>query len=650
MNRYEHALSEYRAGDYTSAVAGFRDVISSEQRHTPAHYHLGLALHELGRTDEGIAHYRQLLQRFPDYLDAWINLGDLCGKAGQAESAIAAWRQALRLDPESVLVLNNLGISHHNRGRQKEALDYFRLAAALDPERSDLWIWLGNVELGLGKYVQAAKAYRQALRLTPNDAQVRSNLAVTLDNLEEKEASLAEYRQALAIDPDLADGLNNLALALHKRDEREEAERLLRHCTAKHPRYALGWANLGMVLQGMGKLKEAVAAIDRALELTPDQPGWLWNQSLAYLTLGDFEHGWAGFEARYAPERNDPNFVRPDLSFPMWQGEPLAGKRILLVKEQGFGDQIQCLRFAATLKDQGAATVGAWVHPALVGIAASMPAIDAITIEAPPAGYDCWAYLMSLPARLGVDNSSLPGNYPYLSANAEKSALARRRIDDFAQGRRKIAINWAGNPSHPNDRHRSLATELLDTWLSLQHIAWIGIQMDRGTAAESWVRNGALLDLGREIADFTDTAAILANVDLLITIDSAVAHLAGAMALKTWLLLPENADYRWMQDGVDTPWYPSATLWRQKTLGDWIPVVEDIAVALCDDAFGLPEAARLPDLVVETMLRDSMLPPENGTSLPILRLVESPASAASWGKWLLMAALFLELIMFMTRR
>jgi tetratricopeptide (TPR) repeat protein/ADP-heptose:LPS heptosyltransferase len=650
LNRYDQALNDYRAGDFAAAVLGFQAAVADEPRHTPAHYHLGLALHQLGHTDEGIHHYRQLLKHHPDYLDAWINLGDLCGKAGQPDSAITAWHQALALDADSVLIINNLGLTCLHIGLQKEALNYFRQAAAIEPDRPDLWVWLGNIQLGLAQYNPAAKAYRQALRLNPEDAQVRNNLAVTLGNLTQEEASLSEYRQALAIDPDLADGLNNLALALHKRDEREEAEQLLRHCTTKHPQYALGWANLGMVQQGMGKLGEAIAAIDRALILSPNQSGWIWNQSLAYLTLGDFEHGWAGFEARYAPERGDANFTDLKLPFPMWQGEPLAGKRILLVKEQGFGDQIQCLRFAVNLKDQGA-SIGAWVHPALVGIVASMPEIDDITIEAPQGGYDYWAYLMSVPARLSVAQSGLPGKLPYLFANDQKSTLAGRRIDGFAQGRRKIAINWAGNSSHPNDHNRSLATELLEPWLSLEHIAWISVQKDRGANAEAWVQQGTLLDLGREIADFTDTAAILANVDLLITIDSAVAHLAGAIGMKTWLLLPENADYRWMRECVDTPWYPSVTLWRQKVLGDWQSVVDEVTVALCDGAFGLPETSNLPNPVVEAMVRrESTLPPEVGALLPMLNLAESPASAASWGKWLLMAAFFFELIMFMSRR
>jgi hypothetical protein len=150
----------------------------------------------------------------------------------------------------------------------------------------------------------------------------------------------------------------------------------------------------------------------------------------------------------------------------------------------------------------------------------------------------------------------------------------------------KVAINWAGNASHPNDRNRSLTTHLLESWLSIEHIAWISVQKDRGDSAEAWGAQGTLLDLGCEIADFTDTAAILASVDLLITVDSAVAHLAGAMGVNTWLLLPENADYRWMRDCTDSPWYPTLRLWRQTTLGDWQTVVDAIALTLYESAAG----------------------------------------------------------------
>ncbi len=649
MSRYEQALNDYRAGEYARAVAGLQEVVNADPLHTPAHYHLGLALYQSGRIDEGIRHYRQLLKRHPDYLDAWINLGDLCGKAGQPESAITAWHQGLALDADSVLILNNLGVTCHAIGRHGEALQYFRQAAAIDPDRSDLWVWLGNIQMGMGKHAQAEKAYRQALRLSPSDAQVHNNLAVTLGNLGRVEESIAEYRAALALDADLADGLNNLALALHKRHESDEAETLLRRCTAKHPDYALGWANLGMVLQGIGKLDEAVKAIDRALVLTPNQAGWIWNQSLAFLTMGDFERGWQGFEARYAPDRGDANFTDPQLPFPMWQGEPLAGKRILLVKEQGFGDQIQCLRFAHDVKSQGAACVGIWVHPAMVGIVATTPGIDEVTIEASRDGYDYWAYLMSLPARLGVNEACLRDQAaPYVFPNAEKSALAGRHIENFAQGRKRVAINWAGNPSHPNDHNRSLPVDLLYRWLDLRDIAWISVQKDRPPATQTWLDTGALLPLGDAIHDFSDTAAILANVDLLITIDSAVAHLAGAMGVPTWLLLPANPDYRWMLDREDTPWYPSIRLWRQSGLEQWDTVMLQVAASLrpdenCD--------RHLTNAEIETLLlRENAILPEPHSTVATFQLEASPASAAAWGKWLLVAFFFFEFIMLMARR
>lgn len=583
MSTYDRALDAYLAGDLVGAVVGFQEVIAADARHTPAHYHLGLSLHQLGRTDEGITHYRALLKQHPDYLDAWINLGDLCGKGGEPESAIAAWQQALRLDPESVLVLNNLGVTCRDGGHQHEALAYFRQAVSIEPDRPDLWVWIGNLALGLKKFGQAEQAYRQALRLNPGDAQIHNNLAVVLGNLGRETESIAQYRQTLVCDPNLADGLNNLALALHKQHQSDEAESLLRHCIVQHPDYALGWANLGMVLQGIGKLDEAVQVIDRALALTPNQSGWLWNQTLAYLTLGNFERGWQGFEARYAPERNDPNFTDPKLPFPMWGGESLVGKRILLVKEQGFGDQIQCLRFAKDVKAQGATCVGIWVHPALVGIVATTPGIDEVTIEAPTAGYDYWAYLMSLPVRCQASFDSLPGPMPYLYANPAKQGAVQQRIDAFAQGRLRIAINWAGNPSHPNDRNRSLALASLNPWFALQGIAWISLQKDRGPEADAWITQGVLLPLGDEIQDFSDTAAIIAAVDRVVTIDSAVAHLAGALNAPTWLLLPENADYRWMRERTDTPWYPAVQLWRQPKLGDWTPVIARITQQLASD-------------------------------------------------------------------
>lgn len=576
---YEVGLQALRAGRYAEAQQGFRQTLQDHPLHTAALYYLGLALHETGRTHEGIALYKELLQDHPDNLHGWINLGDLYGKAGCAKDAISAWERALQLDPDSVLVLNNLALTCNKLGHTHAATGYFRRAASIEPDRHDLWFALGNCLLGLARYEQAEKAFSQALRIEPQHAQTHNNLAVTLGHLQRDDEAIARFRQALTLDADLADGLNNLALALYKRDAQDEAVRLLRHCVNRHPTYALGWANLGMVLQGMGQLSEAVQVIDQALELTPNQAGWLWNQSLAYLTMGDFARGWQHFETRYAPGRADPVATLPDLPFPMWTGEDLSGKRILLVKEQGFGDQIQCLRFVADLVQRGAA-VGVWVHPAVAPLAALVSGVDAVMTDAPASGYDYWALLMSLPVRFAASSTTLPGSVPYVAADPVQQESMHQRMEAFAAGRVKVGINWAGNPSHPNDRNRSLRVADIADWLNLPHIAWVSLQSQRTPDSEPWVQRGQLLALGDEIKDFSDTAAIIASLDLVISIDSAVAHLAGAMGARTWLLLPANPDYRWMLARTDSPWYRTMQLWRQPALGHWASTLQRVERAL----------------------------------------------------------------------
>jgi len=583
---YDTALENFRNRKFSESVTGFHTVLALEPRHMPAHYHLGQALYELGRAQEGIEHYRTVLKKYPDYVEAWINLGDLCGKAGLATDAIHAWQQAVALDPENVLALNNLGLTCSNLGRPEEAVRHFRQAAAIAPDRHDLWLSLGNALMGLSRFACAEKALRQALRIDPKHAQTHNNLAVTLGHLKRNDEAIAAFRLALQADPALADGLNNLALALYKIDVRDEALALLRRCVEQHPGYALGWANLGMVLQGMGQLEEAVQVIDRALALTPDQAGWLWNQSLAYLTMGDFERGWKHFEMRYSKGKADPQAVPPELPFPMWRGESLAGKRILLVKEQGFGDQIQCLRFAQNLVALGA-EVGVWLHPAMVPLAASVADVHVAVTEAPTGAYDFWTFLMSLPVHFNAGLDNLPGPMPYVQAKADKVEVVRQRIEAFAGGRMRVGINWAGNPSHPNDHNRSLPLPDLATLLDLADIAWVSLQKDRAPASDAWVARGCLLPLGDAVVDFSDTAAIIAALDLVVTIDSAIAHLAGAMGARTWLLLPANPDYRWMLERTDSPWYPSMTLWRQPRLGDWSTTLALIVRSLLQESDGL---------------------------------------------------------------
>jgi FkbM family methyltransferase len=579
VSPYDAGLEGLRAGCLADAERGFRQALEDNPLHTAALYHLGLALHESERSQEAILLYWEVLRGHPDNLHAWINLGDLYGKAGRASDAISAWERALQLDAESVLVLNNMGVTCSNLGRAHDAAGYFRRAASIEPDRHDLWFSLGNCLLGLGRHTQAEKALRQALRIDTTHAQTHNNLGVTLGHLKRDDEAIGALRQALECDADLADGLNNLALALYKRDARDEALRLLRHCVDRHPGYALGWANLGMVLQGMGQLEEAVRVIDRALELTPNQEGWLWNQSLAYLTMGDFERGWQHFETRYAPGRADPVATLPDLPFPMWTGEDLSGKRILLVKEQGFGDQIQCLRFVANLVARGA-SVGVWVHSAVAPLAALVPGVQEVMTDPPAEGYDYWALLMSLPVRFAASSTTLPQSVPYVAADPAQQESMHQRIEAFAAGRLKVGINWAGNPSHPNDRNRSLGLADIAAWLDLSTVAWVSLQTQRSADTNPWVQRGNLLPLGDEIQNFADTAAIIANLDVVISIDSAVAHLAGAMGARTWLLLPANPDYRWMLERTDSPWYPTMQLWRQATLGDWHSTLGQVEQAL----------------------------------------------------------------------
>ncbi|MCF8211525.1 MAG: FkbM family methyltransferase, partial [Rhodoferax sp.] len=250
------------------------------------------------------------------------------------------------------------------------------------------------------------------------------------------------------------------------------------------------------------------------------------------------------------------------------------------------GDQIQCLRFVQPLLELGA-SVGVWVHPAVAPLASRVAGVQEVLTQAPAAAtYDYWALMMSLPVRFKAGFDTLPGHYPYIatladSANTDDTAeRLRKRIDRFAQGRLKVGINWAGNPSHPNDRHRSLQVSDIAAWLNMRQIAWVSLQTSRDPATEVWVARGNLLPLGDEIASFGDTAAIIAALDRVISIDSAVAHLAGAMGAPTWLLLPANPDYRWMLERTDSPWYPSIRLWRQDQLGAWAPTLAQVARAL----------------------------------------------------------------------
>lgn len=436
---------------------------------------------------------------------------------------------------------------------------------------------------GAGKALEAEASLRRALALAPNLAEIHANLALLL----EERGALAEaedhYRQALALKPEQPQARLNFGAFLAIQKRFAEAEDVYRQALAITPDSPAALSNLGVLLASLKREEEAEACYRRALALAPDYRKAAFNLAYLLLRQGRYEEGWLRLESRdwYAPLENY-------LRCPRWQGEPLAGKSLLIGFEAGHGDMIQFCRYAALAKAQGAARVSVLCHPGLVALFAAMAAVDeAIAVDAPfPAdGWDYWSPPLSLPFHFKTRLDTIPAQLPYLFARAERITHWADLLGPRREALR-VGLVWQGNPRFENDAERSLASlALLAPLGQVPDLRLISLQKGRGEEeAANPPASMEITDFGSHCADFADTAALVMNLDLVVAVDTAVAHLTGALGKPCWLLLPDyQTDWRWLKEGKDSPWYPGVMrLFRQPAGGGWETVIEQVAKALAD--------------------------------------------------------------------
>jgi len=486
--------------------------------------------------------------------------------------------------------------------------DLQRLAAAADPRNADAQLGLGNAYMQAGRYADAAAAYarsiaaapgnarahnnlavafaeqrlfdraipsyRQAVRLDPGHAEAHYNLGNALRELARYGEALACYDRALALRPDWPGAHCNRGLALAAQGQQAPAEAAYRAALALEPDHAEALNNLGLALQIQGRLDEARARFDRALELAPEFPSAHANRAQLALLRGDFERGWPEYEWRWRL----PGMFLPRVEVPAWDGSPVAGRAVLLRAEQGFGDTIQFVRFAALLSRAGATTV-LECQPALAALLAKARGVHAVIPRgATPPRCDFQIPLASLPGALGVRNlAGIPAEVPYLAPDDARREGWRARLAQYDGG--KVGIAWRGNPQHPQDCHRSIPPERFAALAAAPAVTLVSLQAGERARGIPGIVEPAP-DPERSPLPFEDWAALIAELDLVVTCDSVMAHLAGALGVPVWVALPLVPDWRWLLGRDDSPWYPTARLFRQVRLDDWEDVFARIAAAL----------------------------------------------------------------------
>ena len=573
----ELASTYLQAGNLQAAEHLYRQVLSSDPRHVDALHGLGLIAFCAGRYDLAASYIRQALSLRPDFAEAHSNLGNVLVELNQLEDAVACFREALRLRPGFAEAHSNLGNALLRQGQWEAAARSLLEALRLKPDLAAAHNHLGNVYCEQGKLDEAAECYRRALRCNPHHIDALRNLAVLLLEHGRAEGSIGYFQHVLQLQPELAEMHHRLGAAFQVEGRLEEAVASYRQALHGRPTYAEAYADLGLALLGQGKEQEALDAVDSALRLKPDFAAAHATRGLALLLGGDFARGWPEYEWRLrCPEFSAK---RLDCPQPVWDGAPLERRTILLRAEQGLGDTLQFVRYLPLVQQRGGSIV-LQVQAALLSLLrTSMTNEQVIALEDTPPPFDVHASLLSLPGLLGTTLGNVPVDVPYLFADPALVEQWRNELQAYAGF--KIGIVWQGRAAHAKDRWRSVPVAAFAPLAGLKGVHLLSLQVGAGhdQLAGSAIRF-PVVDLGGrfDAASFADTAAVARCLDLVITVDTAMAHLAGALGVPVWVALPFAPDWRWLLGRDDSPWYPTMRLFRQGQPGRWSAVFERITV------------------------------------------------------------------------
>ncbi|PZV17506.1 MAG: hypothetical protein DCF22_03530 [Leptolyngbya sp.] len=581
----------HQQGKLDEAIAQFTHVLTLKPDSAETYNNLAMVLQEQGKVEEAIAAFKQALVIRPDYPGVCNNLGNLLLESDRTEEAIASYRQALELRPTYAEACNNLGNALQRLGQRDEAVAEYRRALELRPNFVEALSNLGAVLRDQKKNVEGISYLEQALSLQPGFAEIHNNLGNAYQELDRLEDAIACYRKAVELKPELAEVRSNLGNMLQYIGEFDEAFEHFAQAIATQADFAGAYNNLGIARRNSGDLDAAFIAYDRAIELKPDFIEAHWNKALNYLLIGDLKTGFAGYEQRFQWSKFIEQNPSRNFTQPRWDGTPLDGKTVLLYAEQGMGDTIQFIRYVSLVAQQGGHII-LECHPPLVNLLQAIPHIEQIIPYGTPLpSFDVHAPLMSLPYILGTTLETIPTDIPYLSVvNGEGQGFDVSAQPNGARGELaihqsqfKIGFVWDGNPQNPYNRSRTCPLELLLPLAEIPGVTLYSLQKEPKPEDVALLQaHPEIQDLRSRLDNFTDTAALIQQLDLIIAVDTAVAHLAGALGKPTWLLLPFAPDWRWMCDRTDSPWYPTMRLLRQPSYGDWETVLVEVKAALRD--------------------------------------------------------------------
>ncbi|MBF0423924.1 MAG: tetratricopeptide repeat protein, partial [Magnetococcales bacterium] len=557
------------------ALTHFRTALSMQPDLVPAFQGLGHAYLQQGQGPLAAEALHQAHQLHPNNPETLVSLGLALQQAGWGDAARRSLQQALKMRPVYFDAHFHLGNIFMNQGNFKAAGDCYRRAVKIRKGSWEAWANLGSALLKQGCLTEARDCFHRAVQIRPQEPGLGVNLATVLHHLGEMDAALELYRRVIATAPEFPEAWLNLGHIWHEQSHLDEAEAAYRQALRLRPEFPEALTGLGIVAHKRGELAAALDWFRAAQNIRPDCAVAHYNESLTLLATGDYNSGWKKYEWRWRTEKFQPL----PFSGPSWDGAPAQNITLLLLCEQGFGDSIQFIRYVSLVKERVGKIV-LFCPPSLERLFRTMSEIDFLTSVSdglPP--WDCQASLMSLPGLLNTTLDTIPGHIPYLTTNAadeKKFSLLLNQLPGL-----KIGLTWRGNPKHENDRHRSLNPAVMACLSRVEGCCFINLQKEISVEERSvWLQAGNFYDFMAESTDFADTAALIAQLDLVISVDTAVIHLAGALAKPCWLLLPPIADWRWLRQRDHSPWYPTLRLFRRGSREDWPTTMEQVMTSL----------------------------------------------------------------------
>ena len=569
------ALSAHQQGKLADADKLYSFILAKNPQHADALHYAGVVRLQSGQVEAGVSMMEAALRINPKSADILSNLANGLITLKRHAEALVHLDQAIKLLPAKPEAHTNRGIALAALGRHAEALEAQKRAIALRPNFLEALNNLGNAQRALKQYDEAIASYDKALALRANYPEALNNKGLALNALRRYEEAITFFDKAIAARPHYAEAFSNKGNAFKELQRFDEAVSCYTLAVALKPDFAQAHYNRGNTLGAQNRYDDALAAYRDALALEPEHVDSHWNSCLAHLLQGKLEQGWTEYSWRW--KLKDAEAPRA-FDCAAWQGEPLQGKQIILWAEQGLGDSIQFARYASLLSAQGARVV-LEVQAPLESLLARIEGVSSVVARgtaAPAADYHC--SLLDLPLRLNTTLASVPARVPYLKPDAAREQAWAARLASARKPR--IGLVCSGNPKLANDRNRSIPLAAFASLLNDSASFYMLQKEYRADDLATLSATPQITDLSAELNDFEDTAAVIAQLDLVICVDTSVAHLAGALGKPVWILLPFAPDWRWLLDRTDSPWYPGARLYRQTRIGDWSSLIQRVAADL----------------------------------------------------------------------